>query len=107
MVDFKKFVTQAVGSSGMIGNTINHVASAVTSPSSGEKFGAMGITHQNGLPIVDPPTLASQIIGVLCTVFAIYLLYKCSKAGKISIPEILAAICCTPCYIAYRLAKPC
>ena len=108
MMDLKNLVTQAVGSSGMAANAINHVAAAVTSPGPEEKFGQMGMTPQSATTTVSPPSLASQIISVLCTVFAVYLLYRCSnKLGRVSIPEIIAAICCTPCYIAFRLAKPC
>jgi hypothetical protein len=38
-------------------------------------------------------------------IYAIYLSFKCN-AG-FSFGDFLAAFCCSPCYVAYRLAKGC
>ena len=51
----------------------------------------------------------SQIIGTLITLFAFYLVFKCSKTpGHNMILNFIAALCCAPFYIIYRLfIKPC
>ena len=36
---------------------------------------------------------------------AIYLSFKCNRGFDLG--GFLAALCCAPCYIAYRLAVPC
>ena len=89
----------------------------------GSKFGEMGsdspqqssysskttsYSSSRSSSVSPRPTIASQIISIFCTIFAIYLAYKCStKLGKLPIVDIIAAICCSPCYVAYRLVKPC
>ena len=51
----------------------------------------------------------SRIIGILITLFAFYLLSKCRNTpGFNMILNVLAAFCCAPFYIIYRLfIAPC
>ena len=120
MVTVGNVLTQTVAASGLGMNTAARMASAFA-PKKESKFGEMGSTPSEYMmmvedsskkseteTVVQKPTLASQIMSVFCTIFAIYLAYKCSsKLGKLSIVDIVAAVCCSPCYIVYRLAKPC
>jgi hypothetical protein len=46
-----------------------------------------------------------SLLGLMIFIYAIYLAIKCH--GRIDIVELLVACCCSPCYIAYRLAVPC
>ena len=52
-------------------------------------------------------TTSSSIIGTILTLVALYLAFKCKKDGGIDVLQIILALCCSPCYIAYRLAVPC
>jgi hypothetical protein len=52
-------------------------------------------------------TLMSNISSILCLAFAIYFAIKCKRNGKIDPLQIVLAILCTPCYILYRVARPC
>jgi len=54
-----------------------------------------------------PPDMASQLTSVLIMVLAIYLALKCKKNGNIEPLQIVLALCCSPCYVVYRLFKPC
>jgi len=86
-----------LASTGIVSNA---AINAITNKNS--KFGEM---NEDDLP---PPTLGAQIISILCAIFAVYLVFKCyKKLGKVAIADILAALLCTPCYIAYRLITPC
>ena len=51
----------------------------------------------------------SRIIGILMTIFAFYLLSKCRKNQDFNmVLNVLAAFCCAPFYIIYRLfIAPC
>lgn len=51
----------------------------------------------------------SQIVGTFITLFALYLVFKCSKTqGHNMILNFIAALCCAPFYIIYRLfIAPC
>jgi len=51
--------------------------------------------------------MASQLTSVLIMVLAIYLALKCKKNGNIEPLQIVLALCCSPCYVVYRLFKPC
>jgi hypothetical protein len=55
--------------------------------------------------ILSPSSLISWVFFAA----AIYLALQCRKKGvNIGIGEMLAIICCSPCYVAYRgLMKPC
>jgi hypothetical protein len=55
----------------------------------------------------DESNPVNSLIGMVVTIIALYLAIKCKKNGNIDIMQILLAICCSPCYIAYRLAVPC
>jgi hypothetical protein len=49
-----------------------------------------------------------SIISFIILGFAIFLLMKCkNKNGSVSLTQVIAAICCSPCYIVYRLTNPC
>ena len=45
------------------------------------------------------------IILMALFVYAIYLSFKCK--GGFQFGDMLAAFCCSPCYVAYRLASGC
>ena len=46
-----------------------------------------------------------QLFNTILTIIALYLSFKCNKG--INLGSILLACCCSPFYIAYRLAIPC
>ncbi len=76
------------------------------------KFGNV-VSEQFGNATTSPSssssssTSGSSIIGTILTLVALYLAFKCKKDGGIDILQLILAICCSPCYIAYRLAVPC
>ena len=45
------------------------------------------------------------ILNLLLLVYALYLSFKCNNGFNLA--SFLLACCCSPCYVAYRLAKPC
>ena len=45
------------------------------------------------------------IISTIAWVYAIYLSFQCMNGFNLG--DFLVACCCSPCYIAYRLAVPC
>jgi len=49
----------------------------------------------------------SQMIQFIVLAIAIYMACKCKVGGKISFIQILLACLFSPCYILYRLFKPC
>jgi hypothetical protein len=55
----------------------------------------------------------SVVLGAIVIIIALYFAYKCVKPTSLSSinqngwMNIIAALCCSPCYIAYRLAVPC
>lgn len=50
----------------------------------------------------------SSLFGTLMFFFALYLAFKCkTTTGGVDILQLLLACCCSPCYVVYRLAKPC
>jgi len=65
-----------------------------------QKFGA----PEDKTPVTIGAFLQS-LLGLMIFIYAIYLAIKCH--GRIDIVELLVACCCSPCYIAYRLAVPC
>ena len=46
-----------------------------------------------------------SILNLLLLVYALYLSFKCNNGFNLA--SFLLACCCSPCYVAYRLAKPC
>jgi len=53
-------------------------------------------------------TSLSNIIGTIIFLGALYLAFKCKAPdGGIDIIQLIAACCCSPCYLVYRLAVPC
>ena len=50
-----------------------------------------------------------RIIWILMTIFALYLVFKCRKNPDFNmVLNVLAALCCAPFYIIYRLfIAPC
>lgn len=45
----------------------------------------------------------TPIVYLLLTIWALYLSYKCNKGFDLG--GVLGAICCTPCYIAFKLSS--
>ena len=52
-------------------------------------------------------TIQSSPIDYIIMAIAVYLAFKCKKNGSIDVIQILLAVFCSPCYIVYRLIKPC
>ena len=48
-------------------------------------------------------SVLSTVICIALIMIALYFAFRCKDMGVL---DILAAICCSPCYIAYRLARP-
>ena len=54
-----------------------------------------------------------RFLGLIIIVIALYLAFICIKPTSFSSinqdgwMNIIAALCCSPCYIAYRIAVPC
>lgn len=50
-----------------------------------------------------------NVIQIILLVISLFLAFKCfnAKGSGVKVGELLAAVCCSPCYIAYRLAVPC
>jgi len=46
-----------------------------------------------------------QILNIVLLIVALYLSFKCNKGFNFG--SVIVAACCSPCYIAYRLALPC
>jgi hypothetical protein len=66
-----------------------------------EKFGEVGASVLGG------DSTMNQIINYAILAFALYLAFKCKKDGKIDFIQLIIALCCSPCYVVYRLVKPC
>jgi hypothetical protein len=64
-----------------------------------EQFG-----DSSGNDMVSPK---NTLISTILLIIALYFAFKCKQNGNIDIMQIILAICCSPCYIAYRLAVPC
>jgi len=60
------------------------------------------ITEENDY---EEPSPLMSIISMIIIMVALYLAFKCK--GKFDLGEFLLAFCCSPFYIAYRLAVPC
>jgi hypothetical protein len=49
-----------------------------------------------------------NLIGTLIFFYAMYLaIVKCKINGAVDPLQLIAAYCCSPCYVVYRLIKPC
>ena len=70
-------------------------------PQAPSHFGAVGASVLNG------DSSMNQIINYAILAFALYLAFKCKKDGKINFIQLIIALCCSPCYVVYRLVKPC
>ena len=54
------------------------------------------------------PAPGNYVMGNLITLVALYFALKCkTRTGGVDILQLLIACCCSPCYILYRLARPC
>ena len=54
------------------------------------------------------PAPANYMIGNLITLVALYFAFKCkTRTGGIDFLQLLIAFFCSPCYVVYRLARPC
>ena len=51
----------------------------------------------------------SSIFGFIVLFFAVYLALKCrsNPAAHSMFLNVLGAVCCSPCYVFYRLVSPC
>ena len=49
-------------------------------------------------------SVLSTVICIALIMIAVYFVFKCDNANFL---HLLAAICCSPCYIAYGLAQKC
>jgi len=65
------------------------------------KFGYMGTR------LMSNTSTMNEIINYAILAFALYIAFKCKKDGKIDFIQLILAICCSPCYVAYRLVRPC
>ena len=54
---------------------------------------------------VTPTKMVLMIVDLLIFIYALYLSFKCK--GKFKLGDFLFACCCSPCYVAYRLAIGC
>ena len=53
-------------------------------------------------------SVVSSLFSVFILCYAVYLALKCrGKIGHDMFLNILGAICCSPCYVVYRLISPC
>ena len=51
---------------------------------------------------------ANYFIGNLITLVALFFALKCkTRTGGVDFLQLLIAFLCSPCYIVYRLARPC
>jgi len=66
-----------------------------------ETFGAIG-AH-----VFDETSATNELLNFVILAFALYLAFKCKKDGKINFIQLIIALCCSPCYVVYRLIKPC
>ena len=66
-----------------------------------ETFGAIGAY------VLKEDSTMNEIINYAILAFALYLAFKCKKDGKINFIQLIIALCCSPCYVVYRLVKPC
>jgi len=56
-------------------------------------------------PNKNTASILLQILNVVLLIAALYLSFKCNKGFNFG--SVIVAVCCSPCYIAYRLALPC
>ena len=77
-------------------------------------FGNVSSSGPSTTPVIvlkeknERPAPANYFIGNLITLVALYFALKCkTRTGGIDILQLLIAFCCSPCYIVYRLARPC
>jgi hypothetical protein len=79
--------------------TLNPVTNAAVGVSN---FGAVNNTPKNeGFHM-------GNLIGTLIFFYAMYLaIVKCKINGAVDPLQLIAAYCCSPCYVVYRLIKPC
>jgi hypothetical protein len=54
---------------------------------------------------VQPDSPLMSIFSSLLIIVSLYLAFICNK--RFDLGQILIALCCAPCHIAYRLAVPC
>jgi hypothetical protein len=50
---------------------------------------------------------ASQVIQIIILALALFMASKCKVNGNVSVMQLLLAALCSPCYILYRIIKPC
>ena len=77
-------------------------------PAIGAAVGAASKFSDSTKPEEEGGTV-SKIFGTLITIFALYLVFTCKDIpGTNMVLNLIAAICCAPFYIIYRIFfKPC
>ena len=60
-----------------------------------------------GVQLMSNTSTMNEVINYAILAFALYIAFKCKKDGKIDFVQLILAICCSPCYVAYRLVRPC
>ena len=102
--EFVSLLHKAVASTGTIGSATSVLAdksgfAEISSCGSSGSYSSFDSTES---------MTSSRIIGNIITIIALYLAFKCkTKTGGIDLVQMLIACCCSPCYIVYRLVKPC
>jgi len=57
--------------------------------------------------LTQPSEITGDILSIVLIIIALYMVRKCNKINQVGFMQILAAFCCAPAYIVYRLIKPC
>jgi len=87
-------------------NVINPTIGVALDVTATDKFGA-----PTTIPTPPPKedSIVSKIFGTIMTIFALYLAFKCKSMPNFNmVLNLIAAICCAPFYIIYRLfITPC
>ena len=98
-------VLDAIGE--MAGGTLG--VKALKNTVGNSTFGAMSSSPTAAaINTIPEPSGGSQILHYIVLAIALYMAFKCKGAGgSVDIMQVLLACCCSPCYVAYRLVKPC
>ena len=78
----------------------NTAKQAATTESFGENSTPSAMT-------VTQARTSSNLTSIICIALALYFAVKCKRNGQIDPLQIVMAVCCSPCYIAYRVMRPC
>ena len=90
------------------GNPITQLAKNMSKASNFGEMSSSSSPIAAVLVEIPEPCPMSEIIHYIVIAIALYLAMKCkSGSGGIDPLQLILAFCCAPCYIAYRLVKPC